>query len=70
MTVAAVIHTGPSDMAPGWVAINEWVQRNGYRIVGPFREIFLHETIDGDPDEYAYELQFPVEKRANRETST
>lgn len=63
MTVAAVIHTGPKDMAPGWVALNQWIHRNDYKIVGPFREIFLHETSDEDPEQYAYELQFPILKK-------
>lgn len=62
LTVASVIHTGTSDMAPGWVALNEWIQRNGYRISGAFREIFLHEPSNDDPEKYAFELQFPVEQ--------
>jgi DNA-binding transcriptional MerR regulator len=61
MTVAAVIHTGPTDMAPGWVALNEWIQRNGYRVAGPFREIFLHDVTEST-EEAAFELQFPIEK--------
>lgn len=62
LTVASVIHTGTRDMAPGWVALNEWIGRNGYRITGAFREIFLHEPPDDDSEKYAFELQFPVEK--------
>ncbi|MCA9882284.1 MAG: MerR family transcriptional regulator [Anaerolineae bacterium] len=61
MTVAAVIHTGPYDMAPGWVALNEWIQRNGYTVAGPFREIFLHEDVT-DSSKSAFELQFPIKK--------
>lgn len=61
MTVAAVIHTGPDDMAPGWVALNAWIQRNGYRVAGPFREIFLHDVSE-DTGKAAFELQFPIKK--------
>jgi DNA-binding transcriptional MerR regulator len=63
-TVAAVIHTGSGDMAPGWVALNEWIQRNGYRVAGAFREIFLHEVTE-NTDKLAFELQFPIEKVEN-----
>jgi DNA-binding transcriptional MerR regulator len=61
MTVAAVIHSGASDMAPGWVALNDWINRNGYQVAGGFREIFLHEATDND-EQLAYELQFPIKK--------
>ena len=62
LMVVSVIHTGTADMAPGWVALNEWISRNGYQITGAFREIFLHEPSDDDPEKYAFELQFPVAK--------
>lgn len=61
ITVASVIHTGASDMSTGWVALNEWIQRNGYKVAGAFREIFLHDDTDSE-DQLAYELQFPIEK--------
>jgi len=62
VTVASVIHTGTSDMAPGWVALDKWIKHNGYKIIGAFREIFLHEPSDEDEAKYAFELQFPIEK--------
>lgn len=61
MTVAAVIHTGASDMASGWVALNDWIKRNDYQVAGAFREIFLHEETN-DEEQLAYELQFPIKK--------
>lgn len=61
MTVAAVIHTGDEDMASGWVALNEWIHRNRYRVAGAFREIFLHDMTE-NTDQAAFELQFPIEK--------
>jgi DNA-binding transcriptional MerR regulator len=62
ITVASVIHTGSGDMAPGWVALSEWIQRNGYQVAGAFREVFLHQPAEGNPENYAFELQFPVKK--------
>jgi len=69
MTVASVIHTGKMDMAPGWVALNDWIQRNNYRIAGAFREIFLNDvTADthSNSESAAYELQFPIQKLEDR----
>ncbi|GHO78090.1 MerR family transcriptional regulator [Ktedonobacter sp. SOSP1-85] len=45
-------------------AILTWVETNGYQIVGPAREIFLHTTLPIPHDEASsvMELQFPVEK--------
>ena len=45
-------------------AIRKWVEANGYRIVGPSRELYLHNTmpIRHDDPSYVTEIQFPVEK--------
>jgi effector-binding domain-containing protein len=40
-----------------------WIQAQGYRIVGPNREIYLQGPgPDYEPPEYLTELQFPVQK--------
>ena len=60
--VAAVVHQGKfEDFTQGHAAILEWVDANGYQIVGPYREIYIkHEK--GDLAESTTEIQFPVEK--------
>lgn len=40
-----------------------WIEANGYRIVGPNRELYLQGPgPDYEPPEYLTELQFPVQK--------
>lgn len=40
-----------------------WIEANGYRIVGPNREIYLKGPgPEYEPSEYVTELQFPVQK--------
>ena len=60
--VAAVVHQGDfQDFTQGHVALLEWIDANGYQIVGPYREIYIkHEN--SDLSDTTTEIQFPVEK--------
>jgi effector-binding domain-containing protein len=60
--VAAVVHHGNfEDFTQGHAALFEWIDANGYRIAGPYREIYIrHEH--GDLSDTTTEIQFPVEK--------
>lgn len=40
-----------------------WIRANGYRIVGPPREVYLEGGPDCEPSEYLTKIQFPVVKR-------
>lgn len=66
VTVASVIHQGPYDgLGAAYDALAAWVEANGYRIVGPNREIYLQNVADHgitDPANLVTEVQFPVEK--------
>jgi effector-binding domain-containing protein len=45
-------------------AIMKWIEANGYRCVGPVREVYLREAENvsqTDPNTVT-EIQFPVEK--------
>ncbi|HEU0292001.1 MAG TPA: MerR family transcriptional regulator [Anaerolineales bacterium] len=61
--VASVVHQGNfEDFTQGHAALLEWIDANGYEIVGPYREIYikhdkrhLHDTTT--------EIQFPVKNR-------
>jgi DNA-binding transcriptional MerR regulator len=57
--VASVVHQGDfEDFTQGHEALLEWIDSNGYKIVGPYREIYIkHEKSDSTT-----EIQFPVEK--------
>lgn len=73
-TVAATIHKGGySGLPEAYAALHAWIQQNGYRIIGPDREVYLRGRttttleypegyVTSDPNEFLTEVQFPVEK--------
>jgi DNA-binding transcriptional MerR regulator len=60
--VAAVVHHGNfEEFTQGHAALLEWIDANGYRIVGPYRELYIkHEK--KDLTDTITEIQIPVEK--------
>jgi len=64
-TLACTIHHGPFvTIGEAYNALGKWIETNGYRIVGPCREVYLEIAKNGsqtDPDTVT-EIQFPVEK--------
>ena len=63
--MVSLVHSGPwDDFRPAYQAIMEWVEANGYEIIGPNREIHLVGPRDGvPPEEFQMEIQFPIQKR-------
>jgi DNA-binding transcriptional MerR regulator len=64
-TMAAAVHHGSyNTIGEAHEAILTWIEANGYRIVGPDRELNLYHTmpIRLDDPSYVTELQYPVEK--------
>lgn len=64
-SVAATVHHGPYDGLNGaYGALMSWIGANGYRIVGPNREIYLRDIFDDgvEPEDLVTEVQFPVAK--------
>jgi len=60
--VAAVVHHGAfEDFTQGHTAILTWIEANGYRITGPYREIYIH-TDASNMAKSATEIQYPVEQ--------
>ncbi len=60
--VAAVVHHGNfEDFAQGHAALLEWIDVNGYKIVGPYREIYIQHDKQKLNDTTT-EIQIPVEK--------
>ena len=60
--VAAVVHQGDfEDFTQGHAALLEWIDANGYRIVGPYRELYIRHN-KSNPSDTTTEIQFPVEK--------
>jgi DNA-binding transcriptional MerR regulator len=61
--VAAVIHHGIwDDFGQAYQAVIRWIDANGYRTAGPFREIY-HEYHNDNTEASTTEIQFPVEKQ-------
>ena len=57
MQVASLIHFGNFEaFMKDRAALIEWIKSNGYKIVGPYREIYMKQ------DRTITEIQFPVEK--------
>jgi DNA-binding transcriptional MerR regulator/predicted transcriptional regulator YdeE len=64
-TMAAAVHQGSyNTIGQAHEAILKWIEANGYRIIGPDREINLYHTMPIRLDNPAYvtEIQYPVEK--------
>ena len=55
--VASLIHFGDlEEFTKDHADLLEWINANGYRIVGPYREIYMKQ------DRTITEIQFPVER--------
>jgi effector-binding domain-containing protein len=64
-TMASVVHKGAFNrLSQAYEALGRWTEANGYKIVGPNREVYLYCTqpVLQDDDSYVTEIQFPVEK--------
>jgi effector-binding domain-containing protein len=62
--MASIVMPGSyENFTPAYQALMGWVAANGYRIIGPNREIYLRGPETGiDPAEYVTEIQLPVAK--------
>jgi DNA-binding transcriptional MerR regulator len=59
--VASVVHEGDfSEFTQGHKALLKWMEANGYRPNGPFREIYIR--LDHATNDSTTEIQYPVEK--------
>jgi DNA-binding transcriptional MerR regulator/effector-binding domain-containing protein len=60
--VASVIHHGEfENFTQAHTALLKWIEANGYRIVGAYRELYIAHDHD-DMSNSATEIQYPVEK--------
>ena len=64
--MACTIHTGPfHTVQKAYTALNEWVEKNGYHITGPTRELNLrlpNIPSNQDDSDAVNEIQFPIGK--------
>ena len=63
-TMACMVHQGSYSKGfhAAYGALMSWIEANGYRIVGPNREIYLKGGEDPNDESYVTEIQFPVAK--------
>ena len=64
-TMASVVHKGAFNrLSQAYEALGRWIEANGYKIVGPNREVYLYcaQPVRQDDESYVTEIQFPVEK--------
>jgi DNA-binding transcriptional MerR regulator len=64
-TMATAVQTGGPDlvfMALG--RIGHWIEANGYRMAGPYREIAIELPSSGTFDDMVVEVQMPIEKES------
>lgn len=60
--VASVVHHGDfSEFGQGHAVLLEWIDANGYQIVGPYRELYIKHD-KANLSESTTEIQYPVEK--------
>lgn len=60
-TMACAVHHGPFDtITQAYAAVLGWIEANGYRIVGPNREIYYRGGNDQHDPSFVTEVQFPV----------
>ena len=73
--MASVVHRGPFlTIGDAYAALQSWVSTNGYRVVGPLREVTINAVMEPDPEKRqqiaasqadpstVVEIQFPVAK--------
>jgi len=61
--MACTVHHGPfPQLNQGYQALMQWAEANGYRFVGPSREVYLEVSETGDESTNVAEIQIPVEK--------
>jgi DNA-binding transcriptional MerR regulator len=62
-TMASLVHKGSFDtITDTYTALIKWIAANGYHIVGPVREIYVHVPPGADESTYITEIQYPVER--------
>lgn len=60
--VVSVVHHGEFDnFRQEHTALLQWIEANDYRIIGPYREIYINHA-SGNMADAATEIQYPVEQ--------
>lgn len=61
-TMASLLHIGdPHILLHAHYTLERWIETNGYRVIGPKREVYHFYRSSQDMSMYLVELQYPVE---------
>ena len=61
--VASVVHKGPFEtIRKAYQFLMGWMEKNGYKMDGPDRTLYLNDPTQVAPDEILQELQIPITK--------
>jgi len=61
--VASVVHKGPFDtIIQAYQFLMSWMEKNGYKMAGPDRTLYLNDPAAVAPDDILQELQIPITK--------
>jgi len=59
--MAKVTHKGPyKECGPTYEKLFEWIEKNGKRITGPMREVYMNDPREIPPDEIITEIYAPI----------
>ena len=62
--MACTVHTGDEHfLGQAYVTLHRWLEDNGYRLIGPPRQVHLQRAEHMDPRHSVTEIQFPVKKQ-------
>jgi effector-binding domain-containing protein len=62
-TMASAVQTGGPDLVSRALGrIGHWIEANGYRMAGPYREIAVELPISRALDDMVVEVQMPIAK--------
>lgn len=62
--IASAMHRGPYEsIEPTYDKLMDWIATQGYRISGPYVEVYFSDPDETPPEEYLTEVRFPVQRR-------
>lgn len=62
-TAAVLVHRGDMPtIGRSWMALMEQLAEDGYRVIGPTREVYVHAPVDRPQSEWVTELIAPVDR--------
>jgi len=63
LMASTVLTGGDLFLGQAYMALHRWVEDNGYRVVGPVRQVHLQRARSESPGHNVTDVQFPVEKQ-------